>query len=249
MNIGIIGAGAIGSTLAGKLVKAGHTVKIANSRGPDTLGDVAAKTGATAVAIADAVKDVQVVVIAIPLKNVATLPADLFAGVPEDVIVIDPNNYDANRDGQIAAIDAGQPQSRWVSDRLGRAVVKVFNNTLFQVIAIAGTSDDTTGGIAIPVAGDDARQKAVVIDLVKEIGFQGVDAGSIDDSWHQQPGAPVYLTDYDANGVRAALARADKALIPVNRDKGFVQFGQQLKADTTQADFIAIVRKISRTTF
>ncbi|WP_027685609.1 NAD(P)-binding domain-containing protein [Rhizobium leguminosarum] len=61
MNIGIIGAGSIGSTLARKLVQAGHSVKIANSRGPETLGEVAAKTGAAPVALADAVKGVQVV--------------------------------------------------------------------------------------------------------------------------------------------------------------------------------------------
>jgi predicted dinucleotide-binding enzyme len=47
MKIGIIGAGHIGSALAGRLTSLGHSVKIANSRGPETLKDVAQKTGAT----------------------------------------------------------------------------------------------------------------------------------------------------------------------------------------------------------
>jgi predicted dinucleotide-binding enzyme len=44
--------------------------------------------------------------------------------------------------------------------------------------------------------------------LVDELGFDPVDAGTIDESWRQQPGTPVYGTDLDADGVRAALAEA-----------------------------------------
>ncbi|MEJ7665107.1 MAG: NAD(P)-binding domain-containing protein [Hymenobacter sp.] len=43
MNIGIIGAGHIGSALAVRLTSLGHSVTIANSRGPETLKDVAQK--------------------------------------------------------------------------------------------------------------------------------------------------------------------------------------------------------------
>lgn len=248
MKMGIIGAGSIGSTLARKFVQAGHEVKIANSRGPGTLSAIASETGATAVSITDAVRDVRVIVVSIPFKNVAKLPANLFDGVRDDVVVIDTNNYDVARDGQIAEIDQGKPQSRWVSEQIGRPVVKVFNNALFQVIAIAGTPDDTSGGIAIPVAGDDARAKAVVLDLVKAVGFEGVDAGSIEDSWRQQPATPVYLTDYGVDGVRAALARADQALVAAKRDKAWAQFAQ-IPAGTGQAAFIDIVRTICRSTF
>lgn len=45
---------------------------------------------------------------------------------------------------------------------------------------------------ALPVAGDDDAAKAVVLQLVDELGFHGVDAGSLDESWRQQPGTPVY---------------------------------------------------------
>ena len=62
------------------------------------------------------------------------------------------------------------------------------------------------GRIALPVAGDDEGAKGIVIRLVEELGFDGVDAGSLDDSWRQQPGTPVYGTDLDAAGVRKALA-------------------------------------------
>jgi subfamily B ATP-binding cassette protein MsbA len=41
MRIGIIGAGHIGGTLVRRLAAVGHDVEVANSRGPDTLGDLA----------------------------------------------------------------------------------------------------------------------------------------------------------------------------------------------------------------
>jgi predicted dinucleotide-binding enzyme len=60
------------------------------------------------------------------------------------------------------------------------------------------------------VAGDDPRAKQVVIDLLDQIGFDGVDAGSLDESWRQQPATPVYGTDLDAEGVRRALRDAKR---------------------------------------
>jgi hypothetical protein len=93
MNIGIIGAGQIGSTLARRLSSLGHTISLANSRGPETLRALAAETGATAVSVTDAVPGAALVVVAIPQKNVPLLPKGLFRGVPDDVVVVDTGNY------------------------------------------------------------------------------------------------------------------------------------------------------------
>src|ERR1700730_14002094 len=106
MKIGIIGAGAIGGGLARKLVKLGHRVSIATSRGPDTLAALASDTGARAVAVLDAVKDVELVVVTIPQKSVPLLPNGLFQGVPESVVVVDTGNYYPSfRDGRIDTIE------------------------------------------------------------------------------------------------------------------------------------------------
>ena len=66
MKIGIIGAGQIGGTLTRRLTTLGHTVVVANSRGPETLAGLAAETGATAVPVREAVRDADLVVVAIP---------------------------------------------------------------------------------------------------------------------------------------------------------------------------------------
>jgi 8-hydroxy-5-deazaflavin:NADPH oxidoreductase len=66
----------------------------------------------------------------------------------------------------------------------------------------------TPGRIALPVAGDDPAFKEVVLRLVDELGFDGVDAGGLDESWRQQPDTPVYGTNHDAEGVRLGLSQA-----------------------------------------
>ena len=73
--------------------------------------------------------------------------------------------------------------------------------------------------IALPVAGDDKQAKQIVIDLLDELGFDGVDAGTIDESWRQQPGTPVYATDHDIAGVRKALSEASRERTPEWRAK------------------------------
>src|ERR1051326_3607563 len=108
MRIGIIGAGMIGGTLARRLTALGHEVAIANSRGPETLRDLAAETGARAVTVAEAARSGDIVIVTIPQRAVPGLPKDLFAGVPDDVVVVDTGNYYPARDGRLAAIDDGE---------------------------------------------------------------------------------------------------------------------------------------------
>jgi 8-hydroxy-5-deazaflavin:NADPH oxidoreductase len=209
MRIGIIGAGHIGGTLARRLAALGHEVSIANSRGPETLASLASETGAKAVTVQEAARAGDVIIVTIPQKNIPHLPAGLFDGVPADVVVVDTGNYyPQQRDGRIEAIERGTTESRWVSDQLGRPVVKAFNNIFARHLLERGQPRGAAGRIALPVAGDDRRAKDVVIRLLDELGFDGVDGGSLDESWRQQPGTPVYGSDLDAAGVRRALADA-----------------------------------------
>lgn len=215
MKIGIIGAGHIGSTLARRFVEVGHEVCIANSRGPDTLGEVAAQTGAKPVTAQQAAHAGEVVVVTIPLGKVPELPDDLFAGVPASVVVIDTcNYYPQQRDGRIAAIEGGMPESRWVEQQIGRPVIKAFNNIYAAHLGDKGQPAGAPNRIALPVAGDDAAAKSVVMQLVEQIGFDAVDAGGLAESWRQQPGSPAYAKDFDAAGVRRGLADASPERTP-----------------------------------
>lgn len=209
MRIGIIGAGHIGGTLTRRLRALGHDVVVANSRGPESLAALAAETGARAVAVGEAARDREVVIVTIPEKHVPDLPADLFADASPGLVVVDTGNYyPKQRDGRIAAIEHGMPESAWVAEQLGRPVIKAFNNIYAQHLMERGQPAGTPGRIALPVAGDDPAAKATVLALVDALGFDAVDAGPLAESWRQQPDTPVYGTDHDAAGVRRALAEA-----------------------------------------
>lgn len=215
MKIGIIGAGNIGRVLTRRFREAGHEVLVANSRGPETLTELEHETGAVAVTPREAARGGDVVVVTIPESRIPDLPSDLFDGVPESTVVIDTGNYyPRERDGRIDAIEEGMPESRWVAERLGRPVIKAFNNIYAEHLGTLGKPSTSDGRIALPVAGDDPNAKATVLKLVDEIGFDGVDAGTLEESWRQQPGSPVYAADKDFEGVRQGLLDATRERQP-----------------------------------
>jgi hypothetical protein len=214
MKIGIIGAGNIGSTLTRRFAALGHQVFVANSRGPETLKDLARETGAQAVTPAEAAKAGEVVVVTIPEGRIPALPRDLFEGVPESVVVIDTGNYYPQRDGRIEQIEKGTLESQWVEQHLRRPVIKAFNTIHAQHLMELGRAAGSPGRLALPVSGYDEHAKRIVLKLVNELGFDGVDAGGLGESWRQQPGTPVYGADLDAKGVREALRRASKERRP-----------------------------------
>ncbi|SKB76834.1 NAD(P)-binding domain-containing protein [Dyadobacter psychrophilus] len=113
MEIGIIGSGNIGSTLAGYLTALGHQVMIANSRGPKSLGDIAAKTGATAVTTEAAAGAEDLIIIAIPNKAIVNLPKEILSA--SKATIVDAGNYYPSRDGQIDDIQGGLTDSEWVA--------------------------------------------------------------------------------------------------------------------------------------
>ena len=156
MKIGIIGAGNIGGTLTRRFTALGHKVFVANSRGPETLADLATQTGATPVTVDQAAQAGEVVIVTIPLKNVRSLPSGLFAKRPKNMVVVDTGNYyPRQRDGRIDEIEKGMTESRWVEQQLGRPVVKAFNNIYAEHLDKLGRSPGSSGRIALPVAGDD----------------------------------------------------------------------------------------------
>jgi predicted dinucleotide-binding enzyme len=209
MRIAIIGAsGRMGTALAHHLVRTGHEVLLANSRGPRSLEERVAELGhrARAVTIADAVQLSEVVFLAIPYRAVARVAEE---GDPwDDRVVVDVTNYYAERDG--ADLDPGAESSTsGVERRVQPAVVvKAFNTIFFERLANEARAAGAPGRLALPVAADDEDAKRLVMALVDEIGFDPVDAGTLADSRRQEPGAPVYNQPFDATQVRDALEQA-----------------------------------------
>lgn len=223
MKIGIIGTGAIGGTIAKKMAAAGHQVKINNTSDKDKLNARAQELGVTAADQKEVVKDVDVIILAIPTIAIPTLPKDLFADVPEKVIVVDTSNYYPFHDADIEEIKNGKVESIWVSEQLGRTVIKAFNNLLAETLISGGKDAGAEDRIAMAIAGDDVEAKKVIATLVDQAGYDIVYAGPLSESWRHQPGTPAYCTELNATALKQALADAVKDDAPILRDKAIAE--------------------------
>ncbi|BFI99299.1 NAD(P)-binding domain-containing protein [Priestia sp. Y58] len=241
MRFGIIGAGSIGSIISEKLVKNGHNIKIADARGIEHLEGK--ELAGTPVPVEDAIKDIEVLIISLPTKAIPSI-RNIINQVGEEVIIVDTSNYYPFRDDKIEEIENGMVESVWVSNQLGRPVIKAFNNLLAYTLENEGTCEDSSGRIAMAVAGNDSAQKQVVMDVVNELGFDLVDSGSLSDSWRQQPGTPAYCTELTRDELTKALKKANKEKAPLLRDKVIENFTQEKDVEFSHKDVVNLNREI-----
>jgi 8-hydroxy-5-deazaflavin:NADPH oxidoreductase len=220
-TVGFIGSGHIGSTAARLSVAAGYRVIMSNSRGPETLSELAGELGSLAVAATaeQAADGGDIVVVTIPLHAYQSVPAAPLAAKP----VIDTCNYSPQRDGQVAELDSGSvTSSELIQRQLAAArVVKAFNNIFYRHLLSLSRPSGAADRSFLPIAGDDADAKAEVTTFLDAIGYGAVDAGALAESWRQEPGTPVYGTPYgpfsdpagtpaDEATIRAALSAASR---------------------------------------
>lgn len=195
-TVAVVGAGAIGSTVAGLAVANGWQVVISNSRGPDTLEPLVARLGAaaTAATIPDAVDGADLVVVAVPVRAYAALPVLPF----RDHVVVDTGNYSPDRDGDIPSLRNGTTTvARMLADRLGSAtVVKTFNTIHFEHLAVLGRPGSAPDRSALPLATDDPAARDTVTGFLDSLGFDVVDIGGLDEEWRIQPGRPAFGSPY-----------------------------------------------------
>jgi predicted dinucleotide-binding enzyme len=246
LHIGILGAGTIGGTLTRKLSAAGHDVKVANSRGPETIDANLLATGAKAVTSDDAVQDVDVLILSMAPPAVQKV-GSLVAKLPDDTVLIDTSNYHPFRDGRIEAIEAGQVESLWVAEQLGRTIVKAWNSLVTDSLVNKGRPAGSAGRIALPVSADRESDRKIAMRLVEDTGFDAVDAGMLAESWRQQPGAPAYCTDLSREYLPAALAAAERGRLVKRRDLAtavFLERYPNLAKDTPPADFVLSLHRL-----
>jgi hypothetical protein len=207
MRIGIIGAGRIGGTLARNFSGVGHEVGLSNSRGPETLRDVVAELGdgVRALTAGEAARFGELVVVSVPFGRYREVPSEGVAGK----IVVDTNNYYPGRDGRFEELDSDRTTSSELLQRhlAGARVVKAFNAINWRSLRDFGRPSGDPERIGIPISGDDENAKRTVVELIDEIGFDAVDAGSLAEGGRKhQPGAPVYTGDLPTAELRASLA-------------------------------------------
>lgn len=224
-TIAFIGSGQIGSTIARLAASAGYDVVLSNSRGPETLSELAKDLGprARAATSAEAAAAGDLVVVSIPFKAYLQVPVEPLAGKT----VIDTNNYYPQRDGQYPELDAESTNAaELLQKHLPTShVVKCFNNIFVGHLGSLARPSGAADRSALAIAGDDTAAKAEVTGFLDRIGYDAVDAGALAEERRFRPGSAAYAVPYgggrqdfwaadahpvDANELRARLAAADE---------------------------------------
>ncbi|MCF0052679.1 NAD(P)-binding domain-containing protein [Dyadobacter sp. LJ53] len=221
MKIGIIGAGLIGRILAKKFSDAAHQVKLADRKSVVAIKAVADFACVEAVEMEDVIRDIDVLVIAIPLMAIPSLAQALEENLDRNVIIIETTNYWPHRDAKIEALENGTVNSVWVQQQLGRTVVKAFSNIGAYSLLVEGKPKNSEGRIAIAVSADVQNEIDLVMGLVDDAGFDALDAGPLQDSWRQQACGPAYCTDLPIDQLIKARQSAVRQTLVEKQERSF----------------------------
>ena len=243
MKVNIIGTGAIGGNIAKKLVKAGYKVSVANSRGKSAVQKFAEEIGAEPRDIQSISKDAEILILSIPFGTIPKLPKDIFTTLPKSSIVIDTSNYYPELRKE--EFDESKPESVWISEQIGRKVIKTFNNILAYSLEHSGKDKNEKNRLCIQIAGDDEEQKKIVMKLINDCGFDPYDNGNLDNSWSQQPNSAGYCCDYTCEELKKVKEKSKQTRESVkeNRKKVFGSFAELTGGDFSHENVIKVNRK------
>jgi 8-hydroxy-5-deazaflavin:NADPH oxidoreductase len=206
MRIGFVGAGNIGQGLACLATAVGYRVTMSNSRGPDTLRDLAKTLDVQVATVAETLAESDFTVLTVPFIRVFDIDPVPFRGK----LIIDTCNYYPMRDGRFQALDDhNTTTSELVEVHLGGAtVVKAFNAIMAgDLVAPFGLPGRRR---ALPIAGDDSAALATVSELHDRIGFDVVSVGGLADSWRFERAKPAYCIPLDRKELQASLGAAER---------------------------------------
>jgi predicted dinucleotide-binding enzyme len=191
-RLAVLGAGHVGSTLARVAAEAGLDVSIAASGDPQAIALITQilAPGAEPHWAADAVRDADVVVLAIQLHRFPTFDPALVAGK----IVVDAMNYWPPIDGVQQMFDDDRyGSSEIVARRLaGSTVVKAFNHIGYHELESERRLPGAPDRRALGVAGDDPEAVASVAAIIERIGYDVIAMGSLRAGRAFEPGGPVF---------------------------------------------------------
>jgi 8-hydroxy-5-deazaflavin:NADPH oxidoreductase len=177
MTYAIIGTGLVGAALARFFAAKDMPVIIANSRGPETLAEVAAEIGpsVTPATVAEAAKAdiIFFAVGAIAFKDVGEVLKDWSGKIVIDVtngFMLPPEVQQAEYQGRLT--------SEVNAERVpGAKLVKAFNQLPLKVLA--SPLPDDVGRRVVFVSSDHEDASATVAALVESLGFAAIEVGKI----------------------------------------------------------------------
>jgi predicted dinucleotide-binding enzyme len=174
MKISIIGSGNVGKALATSSVRAGHQVTL-SAANPDHAAEAARAIGAQAArSNTEAVKDAELVIVAVPYDKLGDVFRGLGSSVDGKVVIDTSNHVDLENP---AAVLSELSNAEEIQKRHAKVLVtKAFNYAFASRMADPTVKGNKLDGF---VAGDDQAAKDKVLQFVESIGFRPVDAGPL----------------------------------------------------------------------
>jgi predicted dinucleotide-binding enzyme len=215
-RLGIVGAGKAGTAIARAAVAGGYDVAISGSGSAERIELIVEvlAPGARALTTEEVARHADLIVLAIPLHRFRKLRRDMFAGK----ILVDAMNYwdeIDGVDGPFATAPAGTSMlvQEWFSSA---KVVKSLNHLGYFKFEKSRRPRGTPGRIGMAAAGNDRSAVAAVLQLVDTLGFDAVDAGSLESGLALQPGGPIFGAGHSAKELSNLLSREAVVPLPSN---------------------------------
>ncbi|MDC9820426.1 NAD(P)-binding domain-containing protein [Pectobacterium polonicum] len=208
MKIGIIGAGFVGRAIAKLALQNGHQVMLSNSRDPQSLFSLRPMIGCDIGTATQAARFGDIIVIAVPFTAIDKLPVQAL----QEKSVIDAVNYYTERDGKVATLDTRTTTTSELLARYvpGAKITKAFNAIPMTQLESDGLPAGSVNRRALPLAGDNEQEKAIVAELYDAFGFDVVDAGKLSEGWRFERNMPSYCVRMTKAELTAALALASR---------------------------------------
>ncbi len=206
MKVGVLGAGKAGTSIARAALAAGDEVRIASSGDAERIALIVEVLvpGAVATTAADAVRDADLVVLAVPMHKFRAVDPALLAGK----VVVDVMNYWEPIDGRVPELDDAPDGTSVVVQRAfpGARIVKSLNHLGYHELEEDARPAGAPGRRAVAAASDDAAALATVLAFLDRIGFDPVDAGPLVRGVALEPGSPLFGAPHDRTAFESILA-------------------------------------------
>ena len=190
MNIGIIGAGAVGTALTKVLTPKGHEVMLSFSRDREKLAALSASLGARAGAIADTLDFGEVVVLATPWTAAADALKPIGKISQRKILWDCTNPLKPDLSGLLVGADTSGAEeiaklAPWA--RVVKALPPFAEAMQSGCVTIDGHR------VSVFVCGDDAGDRSVVARLISDVGAEPVDAGPLKLARYVEPAAMLLV--------------------------------------------------------
>jgi hypothetical protein len=204
LRLGIVGAGKIGTAIAA--VADGYDVAISGSGAVERIELIVEvlAPGAHPATTDDVVHHAELIVLAVPMHRFRELPGDLFDGK----ILVDAMNYWEEIDGTDKALATAPMGTSVVVQQhfpLAR-VVKSLNHLGYFKFEQGRRARGAPDRLAMAAAGNEPHAVAAVMRLIDRLGFDAVNAGSLNAGVALQPGGPLFGIGLSADKLTKLLS-------------------------------------------